>query len=187
MHELVVISSIKWAIRWSERGFPRDPLQAAERQFLIYVRFPNQHKTPFSQVSCHKYKQLQFQMRPDSINFAANFRFGTAFPPFPTNYPQRVGQRELWRRVRSPDLMRWFLGLIVLLCVTRYLIEMWNAFAQVHQGHSVRMNRSLYSDLLVISRQLFYSELVTIGRQSVELQPIKMSIEMWRGGGVEIN
>ena len=125
MHELVVISSIKWAIRWSERGFPRDPLQAAERQFLIYVRFPNQHKTPFSQVSCHKYKQLQFQMRPDSINFAANFRFGTAFPPFPTNYPQRVGQRELWRRVRSPDLMRWFLGLIVLLCVKRYLLEMW--------------------------------------------------------------
>ena len=94
-------------------------------------------------------------MRPDSINFAANFRFGTAFPPFPTNYPQRVGQRELWRRVKSSDLMRGFLGLIVLLCVTRYLIEMWNAFAQVHQGHSVRMNRSLYSDLLVISRQLF--------------------------------
>ena len=77
--------------------------------FSIYVSFPNQHKTPFSQVSCHKYKQLQFQMRPDSINFAANFRFGTAFPPFPTNYPQRVGQRELWRRVRSSDLMRRFL------------------------------------------------------------------------------
>ena len=121
-------------------------------------------------------------MRPDSINFAANFRFGTAFPPFPTNYPQRVGQRELWRRVRSPDLMRWFLGLIVLLCVTRYLIEMWNAFAQVHQGHSVRMNRSLYSDLLVISRQLFYSELVTIGRQSVELQ---LELKSRKGGKVE--
>ena len=109
----------------SEGGFPRDSLHEAERQFLIYVSVPNQHKTPFSQVSCHKYKQLQFQMRPDSINFAANFRFGTDFPPFPTNYPQRVGQRELWRRVRSSDLMRWFLRLIVLLCVTRYLFEMW--------------------------------------------------------------
>ena len=38
-------------------------------------------------------------------------------------------------------------------------------------------SKPLDSDLLVISRQLFYSELVTIGRQSVELQPIKMSIE----------
>ena len=162
MHELVVISSIKWAIRWSERGFPRDPLQAAERQFLIYVRFPNQHKTPFSQVSCHKYKQLQFQMRPDSINFAANFRFGTAFPPFPTNYPQRVGQRELWRRVRSPDLMRWFLGLIVLLCVKRYLLEMWIFIYLVvkcnYHQRNVRINNhdSYMIRALVESKSLWY-------------------------------
>ena len=60
-----------------------------------------------------------------------------------------------------------------------------NAFAQVHQSHSVGMNQSLYSDLLVISRQLFYSELVAIGRQSVATNQDVYSIK--REEGVERN